>query len=99
MNDVAEVLREQRDFTAAYELHRQAEEMCRDLPEPPHRLLAETRYGAGTAAVLRGDPGTALSWHQQVVDDCVKVRGAGDPETVAARTNLARVRGFTTGSR
>ncbi|MEV4510013.1 tetratricopeptide repeat protein [Dactylosporangium sp. NPDC049525] len=88
-NDLAMVLREQRDLTAAYRAYERAAELSD--PLDPEHLAA--RNGIVRVMLLQGDETNAATELTAVVEACVARFGEQHPETAAARRNLDRLSG------
>lgn len=87
LNDLAMVLREQRDLTAAYRAYERAAELSD--PLDPQHLAA--RNGIARVMLLQGDETNAAAELMAVVAACVARYGEHHPETAAARRNLERI--------
>ncbi|BCB83506.1 hypothetical protein Psuf_008190 [Phytohabitans suffuscus] len=91
LNDLAMVLREQRDLTAAYRTYERAAELCGRLPGGPHAQQLAAGNGIAQVMVLQGDVANAATELAAVLDGCVARYGEQDPQTAAARRNLDRL--------
>ncbi len=91
LNDLAMVLREQRDLTAAYRTYERAAELDAQLPVGPHPQHLAAGNGIAQVMLLQGDTTNAATELAAVLDDCVARYGEQHPETAAARRNLDRV--------
>ena len=87
LNDLAMVLREQRDLMAAYRAYERAAELSD--PLDPRHLAA--RNGIARVMLLQGDDTNATTELAAVVEACAARYGGQHPETEAARRNLERV--------
>ncbi len=87
LNDLAMVLREQRDLMGAYRAYERAAERSDPL-DPQHRAA---RDGIARVMLLQGDETNATAELTAVVEACVARHGEHHPETAAARRNLERI--------
>ncbi|WP_173083075.1 tetratricopeptide repeat protein [Phytohabitans rumicis] len=91
LNDLAMVLREQRDLTAAYRMYERAAELCGRLPGGPHPQQLAAGNGIAQVMLLQGDVVNAATELAAVLDGCLTRYGKQHPETAAARRNLERL--------